>query len=109
MTALNQLTQRFSQLGSDPLAMALKQLAQITRRQGIVLGFGGVTLAAQAPIRGLALAPCWCANRPLTQTHRHIEAGGFCPPAQTAYAPNKVRPLTSLSQGEQNVAPLIHR
>ncbi|MDP1639602.1 MAG: hypothetical protein Q8L61_01625 [Hyphomicrobium sp.] len=38
------LTQRFSQLGSDAQAMALKHLMQITHRQGVVMAFGDVSL-----------------------------------------------------------------
>ena len=41
---LNNLTQRFSDYGSDAHAMALKQLMQITRRQGQVMAFADVFL-----------------------------------------------------------------
>jgi MFS transporter, DHA2 family, multidrug resistance protein len=56
METLNQLTQRFSQFGSDPQAMALKQLMQITHRQGVVMGFGDVFLLLTFLFGGLALA-----------------------------------------------------
>ena len=41
---LNTLTQRFSSYGSDAQAMALKQLNQITHRQGVVMAFSDVFL-----------------------------------------------------------------
>ena len=41
---LNNLTQRFSNFGSDAQAMALKQLMQITHRQGQVMAFADVFL-----------------------------------------------------------------
>jgi MFS transporter, DHA2 family, multidrug resistance protein len=41
---LAQLTQRFSDFGSDAPQMALKTLAQIVHRQGVVLAFSDVFL-----------------------------------------------------------------
>ena len=41
---LKNLTQRFSNFGSDAQAMALKQLMQITHRQGQVMAFADVFL-----------------------------------------------------------------
>ena len=49
-------TQRFSQFGSDAQAMALKQLMQITHRQGVVMAFGDVFLLLTFLFGGLALA-----------------------------------------------------
>jgi MFS transporter, DHA2 family, multidrug resistance protein len=56
MEALNQLTQRFSEFGSDAQAMALKQLMQITHRQGVVMGFADVFLLLTFLFGGLAMA-----------------------------------------------------
>jgi DHA2 family multidrug resistance protein len=56
MEALSHLTQRFSQFGSDAQAMALKQLMQITHRQGVVMGFGDVFFLLTFLFGGLALA-----------------------------------------------------
>ncbi len=54
METLNQLTQRFSQFGSDAQAMALKQLMQITHRQGVVMAYGDVFLLLTFLFGGLA-------------------------------------------------------
>jgi MFS transporter, DHA2 family, multidrug resistance protein len=45
MEMLNNMAARFSSYGSDAQAMALKQLYQITHRQGVVMAFGDVFLA----------------------------------------------------------------
>lgn len=56
MEALNQLTQRFQSFGSDAQAMALKQLMQITHRQGVVMAFSDVFLLLTFLFGGLAIA-----------------------------------------------------
>jgi DHA2 family multidrug resistance protein len=56
MEALNQLTQRFQSFGSDAQAMALKQLMQITHRQGVVTAFSDVFLLLTFLFGGLAIA-----------------------------------------------------
>jgi MFS transporter, DHA2 family, multidrug resistance protein len=56
METLGQLTQRFQSYGSDAQAMALKQLMQITHRQGVVMAFADVFLLLTFLFGGLALA-----------------------------------------------------
>ena len=54
--ALNQLSQRFQSFASDAQAMALKQLMQITHRQGVVMAFPDVFLLLTFLFGGLAIA-----------------------------------------------------
>ena len=56
MEALNNLTQRFQSFGSDAQAMALKQLMQITHRQGVVMAFSDVFLLLTFLFGCLAIA-----------------------------------------------------
>lgn len=50
------LTRRSSEFGSDAQTMALKQLMQITHRQGVVMAFGGVISLPTLLFGGSALA-----------------------------------------------------
>jgi DHA2 family multidrug resistance protein len=54
MERLNELTQHFQAFGSDAPAMALKQLMQITHRQGVVMAFSDVFLLLTLLFAGLA-------------------------------------------------------
>jgi len=56
METLNGLAQRFAAYGSDAQAMALKNLMQITHRQGVVMAFADVFLLLTGLFAGLALA-----------------------------------------------------
>jgi DHA2 family multidrug resistance protein len=56
MEMLAQLTQRFSQFGSDAQLMALKQLNQITHRQAVVMAFADVFLLLTGLFLLLAVA-----------------------------------------------------
>ena len=51
---LNNLTARFSSYGSDAQLMALKQLNQVTHRQGVVMAFADVFLLLTLLFVGLA-------------------------------------------------------
>ena len=55
METLNTLTERFRSFGSDAHDMALKQLMQITHRQGVVMAFSDVFLLLTLLFAGLAL------------------------------------------------------
>ncbi len=56
MEVLGQLTQRFSQFGSDAQLMALKQLNQIAHRQAVVMAFADVFLMLTGLFLLLAVA-----------------------------------------------------
>jgi DHA2 family multidrug resistance protein len=56
MEALNNLTQQFQSFGSDAQAMALKQLMQMTHRQGVVMAFSDVFLLLTILFGCLAIA-----------------------------------------------------
>jgi MFS transporter, DHA2 family, multidrug resistance protein len=55
METLTALTARFQSFGSDAHDMALKQLMQITHRQGVVMAFSDVFLLLTLLFGGLAL------------------------------------------------------
>jgi DHA2 family multidrug resistance protein len=55
MEMLNTMTAKFSSYGSDAQLMALKQLNQITHRQGVIMAFSDVFLALTVLFLGLAL------------------------------------------------------
>lgn len=108
MKALSQLTQRFQSFGSDAQAMALKQLMQITHRQGVVMAFSDVFLLLSFPSAASQSPPCWCASHRRARLRRHIEAKPFRACSQRPRQPNKVQPLTLSSRHGQIVAQSLH-